>query len=1671
MEKLKKCNRPIDLVIFAYLGHGVKTEDRRQQYLQLKGNHEDKLVSTDEIIYRLSGGTTYPLLLILDCCRIPWCQNNHEVALASSRQNFCIAYATQDGALANAKFFFSLACDVAFQGGKAIHPRRFLHQKWFKLAKGYAKELSDQFQIADLSTNLLNQEDIVLNVAGNTPLEGNPDIPSDDSSSGSDDDRPSRDSSDSGDPDEEKPSRKRKRGRKADTSASLSQTDSTLHTQLHLLLQDKDNNALVEVIGLSLLPFLVNLTNTLAEASPSIKETTTCVILKEKGELDARDRSLQPLNWVMGVLFDWGLTLEQVASISVDSIDSVSPEFRIILGDRLHVLRENRADDPTPTSQLDPFHSQTKMDDGDYVSDEERVNEDDTAAIEARGGAETSETFDGMMQKVGAMIAERTSLPNAGYRKDKSDFTEYLKALKAWKQIAGNEGKDTWPNTGSIIDGVAIILGIWLNTQRTYAKNLEEGDPRTSRGLTKERIAQLNSEIARLNSEVPGWRDPNQSTLSIKPTVYFGENPIGDEGGKVIANALETSVTIHELKLGGNKIGDGGAIAIAKALENKSIITYGIDFSNNNIGPEGAKALAKALENNSTITSITLGDNKIGDEGAKALAKALENNSTITRINLHGNKIGDEVAMNHQISQTRISIIMELPQLHRHADVYTHCLLRRYNGNQIIRRQRCTIDPEWSLYHALTFATASPLEDVVILKAAVANVDDVAPPQPLIPIVGLQQSKIIQALANHLKCNVTVKYLVVSDLMEWTVLSNSPQGHVHLFYSESLYDVILPEDGTSQPECGDGAKEIVEKCAHLLENYFGRSEVIESLGASNLKRKFESIKQQASELRTLNVVVAGLTGAGKSTMINALLGHKVCRTGVGNSITSALMYFSYDDHDGYKGKVVLWTAFQLQKAIEDLINTSEIFENLKKAAKDRKAANKVIQTKCEQLAPLFKGCLGESKLNDWQQFRKEVKRWWKTYQSHQDSEREHAGNTNAKFHKITARFREIIKYLASHSFITVEQSDVKQFSDAMEDYTGSRNAETTTSWVLWPLIDKIVVTARFDTIRGLTLIDVPGYGDLSMARSTKIDTVMNSADHILLVLNPKRPPTSLDREFLYKFANSTLRQTVLSLCITHIQDKNDAESICNSVGVTDGDVDVAAQRYAMNAASSVQSVMHATGGNDDSDDSSDDTGDDSHDGSDDNDDSSDDVDEVLTQGFNNFRLGDSTSTSGDNLAVNNARKTLVASFPLDALSFLNDDLDESHRELTGIPSLQRQLQNLVAKRTKQTSRLMIAWNGLVTRLREWTQGHHGTPTNAILSNTVDDWNDYVRSQFQSWYQRVATIPPFPSFQGEYEKYWDRHAQIHHATMMTHMVRQGFWDTDMNQDIRNIICQVARGHFDRLEEAIGELSGNNLFTAELVQKLDALQRSDVDVETIHMALDSASSTTSDMFRHWNAGLPQTVRLTLGPYYSKASMESGMGMRDRMVLCMRSSEPALLGSLRNDWIRLLQMIRQYVDGALVPRLLATLPATPQGGNSNLFALLEDVLQSSNVPLETDDAELNALDLNGDQFPIAFTCAIGHEPLSHPIRPCVNLRSLYNRLNLLMWFGDSSSVSDPQTRETIDRDTVAALSIDQTMLESIDRWLVHTPNGRAWRSSPFMTEYSISRDAVGFPVPTVY
>eukprot|EP01094_Clydonella_sp_ATCC50884_P018643 TRINITY_DN3486_c0_g1_i1.p1 TRINITY_DN3486_c0_g1~~TRINITY_DN3486_c0_g1_i1.p1 ORF type:complete len:319 (-),score=33.01 TRINITY_DN3486_c0_g1_i1:154-1110(-) len=119
--------------------------------------------------------------------------------------------------------------------------------------------------------------------------------------------------------------------------------------------------------------------------------------------------------------------------------------------------------------------------------------------------------------------------------------------------------------------------------------------------------------------------------------IKFGN--IGDEGVRLILDALPVNTSLKTLLLWRNKIGPEGARLLADALRVNTSLKE-LKLTGNSIGDEGARHLADALRVNVSLEKLSLCATDIGEEGARLLADALSVNVALKLLDLDvGNNV------------------------------------------------------------------------------------------------------------------------------------------------------------------------------------------------------------------------------------------------------------------------------------------------------------------------------------------------------------------------------------------------------------------------------------------------------------------------------------------------------------------------------------------------------------------------------------------------------------------------------------------------------------------------------------------------------------------------------------------------------------------------------------------------------------------------------------------------------------------------------------------------------------------------------------------------------------------------------------------------------------------------------------------------------------------------
>jgi len=72
-----------------------------------------------------------------------------------------------------------------------------------------------------------------------------------------------------------------------------------------------------------------------------------------------------------------------------------------------------------------------------------------------------------------------------------------------------------------------------------------------------------------------------------------------------------------------------------------------LTLTSNSIGDDGAKLLAEALKQNKTITHLKIGYCSIKSDGGKLIASSIDWSRTVINVDIYGNPLGDSEQLIH----------------------------------------------------------------------------------------------------------------------------------------------------------------------------------------------------------------------------------------------------------------------------------------------------------------------------------------------------------------------------------------------------------------------------------------------------------------------------------------------------------------------------------------------------------------------------------------------------------------------------------------------------------------------------------------------------------------------------------------------------------------------------------------------------------------------------------------------------------------------------------------------------------------------------------------------------------------------------------------------------------------------------------------------------------------
>ncbi len=120
----------------------------------------------------------------------------------------------------------------------------------------------------------------------------------------------------------------------------------------------------------------------------------------------------------------------------------------------------------------------------------------------------------------------------------------------------------------------------------------------------------------------------------------LGDCGIGDQGVRLLGDALVVTHSLKELKLRGNAItGVGGAAVLGEMLQRNSTVEVLGLSRNPQLSDAGVFFIAEGLKQNSSLRVLALGACSISDEGVRSLGDALVVNDSLKELNLQSNPV------------------------------------------------------------------------------------------------------------------------------------------------------------------------------------------------------------------------------------------------------------------------------------------------------------------------------------------------------------------------------------------------------------------------------------------------------------------------------------------------------------------------------------------------------------------------------------------------------------------------------------------------------------------------------------------------------------------------------------------------------------------------------------------------------------------------------------------------------------------------------------------------------------------------------------------------------------------------------------------------------------------------------------------------------------------------
>ena len=238
----------------------------------------------------------------------------------------------------------------------------------------------------------------------------------------------------------------------------------------------------------------------------------------------------------------------------------------------------------------------------------------------------------------------------------------------------------------------------------------------------------------------------------------------------------------------------------------------------------------------------------------------------------------------------------------------------------------------------------------------------------------------------------------------------------------------------------------------------------------------------------VTIALLGSTGAGKSTLINRLIGVDVLPSSGSKVCTAGITRLKYLDSDEYKITITFtdlnsWE-FELKSLESFEVDDNKNYENSNERKKD----------------------LGKSQIS-----KEERERFIAVYGL--SAFEDFARTRDKKQLKLPPKVSEAF----NRQTMTLTAKDPKEVLSIAKDYLVTKTSENEelVNDQLWPIVESVLIEGRFEAIKhGSEIVDLPGLNDPNPAREAKTFEYLKIAKFIFIAYEAKRQPTKDIREVL-----------------------------------------------------------------------------------------------------------------------------------------------------------------------------------------------------------------------------------------------------------------------------------------------------------------------------------------------------------------------------------------------------------------------------------------------------------------------------------------------------------------------------------------------------------------------------